>query len=102
MENVLNNIWDWAILGVLLIGAVYTLWIVRQESSTFIDESYLITFGRLSLPVPTWWSITKQEKGLIEFKRTDTRYDWYARFEFIPSDVNAAGYSARQDRGRRT
>mgnify|MGYP001146819228 CR=1 FL=1 len=88
MENILNNLWDWAILAALLAGALYTLRIVRQESSDFIDESYLITFGRLSLPVPTWWSISKQEKGLIEFKRTDTRYDWYARFEFIPGDVN--------------
>jgi hypothetical protein len=88
MENILNNLWDWAILAALLAGALYTLWIVRQESSTFIEESYLITFGRLSLPIPTWWSITKQENGLIEFKRTDTRYDWYARFEFIPGDVN--------------
>lgn len=88
MENILNNLWDWAILATLLAGAVYTLWIVRQESSDFIDESYLVTFGHLSLPVPTWWTISKQEKGLIEFKRTDTRYDWYARFEFIPGDVN--------------
>ncbi len=88
MENILNNLWDWAILAALLIGAIYTLSIVRRESSDFIDESYLITFGRLSLPIPTWWSITKQENGLIEFARTDTRYDWYARFEFIPGDVN--------------
>lgn len=88
MEIVLNHLWDWLVLVGLLLAAVYTLRIIRQEHSDFIDESYEVTFGKLSLPIPAWWSITRKENQLIEFSRTDTRYDWYARFEFIPSDPN--------------
>lgn len=86
MENILNHLWDWGILLLLLGGAIYTLRIIRQESTDFLDESFEVQFGNLSLPIPQWWSITRQEEQLIEFKRTDTRYDWYARFQFIPDD----------------
>ncbi len=89
MEIVLNHLWDWLILIGLLVAAIYTLRIIRQEHSEFVDESYEVAFGKLSLPIPTWWSITRQENQLIEFSRTDTRYDWYARFEFIPCDPSA-------------
>lgn len=88
MENILNHLFDWAILALLLGGAIYTLFIIRRESSDFIDESYEVQFGRLSLPIPRWWTVTRQENQLIEFGRTDTRYDWYARFEFFPDDNN--------------
>ncbi len=88
MENVLNHLFDWLILGALLAGACYTLVIIRRESSDFIDDSYEVRFGRLSLPIPEWWTITKQEDQRIEFARTDTRYDWYARFEFHPGQAD--------------
>lgn len=84
MENVLNHLFDWVILLLLLGAALYTLKIVRQESTDFIDESFEVEFAKLNLPIPRWWSITRQENHLIQFERTDTRYDWYARFEFHP------------------
>jgi hypothetical protein len=86
MEIFFNHAFDWLLLLSLLFGAFYTLKIIRQESSDFLDESYEVEFGKLTLPIPRWWSITKQEAGVIEFQRTDTRYDWYARFEFISDD----------------
>ncbi|MFP5491842.1 MAG: hypothetical protein ACLGG0_10090 [Bacteriovoracia bacterium] len=84
MENVLNHLFDWVILLLILGAAIYTLKIVRQESTDFIDESFEVEFGKLNLPIPRWWSISRQENNLIQFERTDTRYDWYARFEFFP------------------
>ena len=86
MENVLNHLFDWALLLLLIGAALYTLKIVRQESTDFLDESFEVEFGKISLPIPRWWSITHQEKYLIQFARTDTRYDWYARFEFFPGE----------------
>jgi hypothetical protein len=83
MEIIANNIFDWVVVLILLAGALYTLHIVRQESSSYLDESFEVQFGNLSLPIPEWWSIVVQEKSTIEFKRTDTRYDWYARFTFF-------------------
>lgn len=84
MENVFNHLFDWVILLLILGAALYTLKIVRQESTDFIDESFEVEFAKLNLPIPRWWSITRQENHLIQFERTDTRYDWYARFEFHP------------------
>lgn len=88
MDNLPSLLFDWLILAALLAALVYVLLAIRQESSDFLDESYLVSFGRLSLPIPRWWSVTRQEARLIEFRRTDTRYDWYARFEFVPADTS--------------
>lgn len=85
MDYISGHLTDWLILLFLLGFAVYTLWIIRQESTTFLEDSYEVAFQHLSLPIPNWWSITRQENQLIEFQRTDTRYDWYARFEFFPA-----------------
>jgi hypothetical protein len=85
MDYISGHLTDWLILLFLLGFAVYTLWIIRQESTTFLEDSYEVEFQHLSLPIPNWWTITRQENQLIEFQRTDTRYDWYARFEFFPA-----------------
>ncbi|HXH75854.1 MAG TPA: hypothetical protein VNJ08_12855 [Bacteriovoracaceae bacterium] len=79
-----NNLLDWGILVVLLGAAFYTLKAVGQEKSSFREDSYLVEFGRLSLMIPNWWTITEQSQNELKFERTDTRYDWYARFRYIP------------------
>jgi hypothetical protein len=86
--DILAKHWvDWLILISLLIAAIYTMRIIAQEKSTFRDESYLVTFGELKLMIPNWWSITKQETLSLKFERTDTRYDWYAQYSYIPDDL---------------
>ncbi len=85
MDYISGHLTDWLILLFILGLAVYTLRIIRQESTTFLEDSFEVEFQHLNLPIPNWWSITRQENQLIEFKRTDTRYDWYARFEFFPA-----------------
>jgi hypothetical protein len=57
---------------------------VGQERSSFKEDSYEVQFGLLSLTIPNWWTITGQDKNHLIFERTDTRYDWYARFEYFP------------------
>lgn len=58
--------------------------IIGQEKSSFKDESYQLTFGPLSLQVPNWWTITDQESSRLRFARTDTRYDWFAVYQYFP------------------
>ncbi len=87
MDILLNHRQAWLLLPALLAALLYTLRVIRQEHSDFVDDCYRVQFAHLSLPIPRWWSITRQENQLIEFRRTDTRYDWYARFEFIPADT---------------
>ena len=85
MDIFWNHFGDWLVLLALIGGAIYTMKIIGQEKSTFKDESFEVTFGPLSLQIPNWWSITEQTVGHLRFERTDTRYDWYAIFEYFPS-----------------
>lgn len=52
-------------------------------------SAYDLEFGEITLPVPRWWTQTDElnqqnAESWIRFERTDTRYDWFAKFHFIP------------------
>lgn len=84
MEVFTQHFGEWVIL-LLIIGAlVYTLFIIGEEKSTFKDESYEMSFDRLKLRIPTWWTLTSSTDHKVRFERTDTRYDWFASFEYVP------------------
>jgi hypothetical protein len=84
MDIFQNHFSDWLILLGILGLSLYVMKTVGQERSSFKDDSYLVQFGSLSLTIPNWWTITGQDKSHLIFERTDTRYDWYARFEYFP------------------
>ncbi|WPU64716.1 hypothetical protein [Peredibacter starrii] len=84
MDIFSNHIWEWLILLSLIGGAFYTLKIIGEEKSTFKDESYEVQFSNLSLMIPNWWTIVGQTSEALRFERTDTRYDWYANFTYLP------------------
>jgi hypothetical protein len=84
MDIFSNHLLDWIIVIALILGAIYTMRIIGEEKSTFKDDSYEVQFGRLSLMIPNWWSITDQANNHLRFERTDTRYDWYANFSYFP------------------
>lgn len=88
MDIFINHFWGWAILLLVLAGAAYTMKVIGEEKTTFKDESYEVQFGKLSLMIPNWWSITEQTTTLIKFERKDTRYDWYALFRYFPDHEN--------------
>lgn len=75
---------DWVVLILLIVGAIYTMKVIGQEKSTFRNESYLVSFADLCLMIPNWWTITEQNEQSLKFERTDTRYDWYALFQYFP------------------
>lgn len=84
MENLAQHWFEWLILLGGIAAALYTMRIIRQESSSFMDEAAPVSFQGLQLQVPRWWTQTRHEDSVIQFERTDTRYDWYARFSFFP------------------
>lgn len=88
MDIFSNHILDWLILLALIVGAMYTMKIIGQEKSTFKDESYEVQFGGLSLMIPNWWTIVQKAPEQLRFERTDTRYDWYALYTYIPDHRN--------------
>ena len=86
MDILVKHWMDWLILISLIIAAIYTAKVIGEEKSTFKEDSYLVTFDHLKLMIPNWWSITQQDELFLRFERTDTRYDWYAQFRYIPED----------------
>lgn len=59
--------------------------IIGEEKSSFKDESYEVQFDGLSLMIPNWWTIVEQKSHELRFERTDTRYDWYALYTYLPN-----------------
>jgi len=88
MDIFQNHLVDWLILLAILGMALYIMKIVGEEHSSFKDESYEVRFSNLSLMIPNWWSITNQSPTSLTFERTDTRYDWYAKFTYLPDHQN--------------
>lgn len=84
MEVISQHLGEWFILFLILGLLIYTLFIIGEEKSTFQDESYEMSFDRLKLRIPTWWTLTESSDHKVRFERTDTRYDWFATFEYFP------------------
>lgn len=88
MDIFINHVFDWIVLLLILGAAFYTLKIIGEEKSSFQDDSYQAQFGELSLMIPNWWTITQQTEQHLKFERTDTRYDWYALYQYFPDHEN--------------
>ncbi len=84
MDIFYNNIFEWLVLVALLGAAIYTMRIIGEEKSSFKDESFEVQFGDLALRIPNWWTIVEEEDHRLRFERTDTRYDWYAVYQYFP------------------
>lgn len=84
MDIFSNHLFDWIVVLALILGAIYTMRIIGEEKSTFKDDSYEVQFGRLSLMIPNWWSITEQSAHHLRFERTDTKYEWFSHFTYFP------------------
>jgi len=87
MEVFTQHFGEWLILLIIIGLLIYTLFIIGEEKSTFKDESYEMSFDRLKLRIPTWWTLTSSTDHKVRFERTDTRYDWFANFEYVPDSV---------------
>lgn len=84
MEVFTQHFGEWLILLLFIVAMIYTLFIIGEEKSTFKDESYEMVFDRLKLRIPKWWTLTETSDHKVRFERTDTRYDWFSSFEYVP------------------
>jgi len=69
---------SWLILILILIGLLYTLLVVKEEKSTFLETSKKLIFHEFEFSYPSWWGVTKEDSNHIRWERTDTRYEWNA------------------------
>lgn len=88
MDIFSNHLFDWILLITLILGALYTMKVIGKEKSTFKEDSYELRFGGLSLMIANWWTIVEQTEQKLRFERTDTHYDWYAVFTYLPDHHN--------------
>jgi hypothetical protein len=77
--------WSLVILG--LLGLLYAAFTIKNEKKTFKDESYLIKFGQIQIPIPNWWTQETKSPTHLLFYRSDTRYAWEAHFHFIDEET---------------
>lgn len=84
MDIFSNHLFGWLLVITSILGALYAMRVIRQEKSSFKDESYVVQFSNLSLMIPRWWTIVEQSEFKIRFERTDSRYYWYSVFAYYP------------------
>ena len=83
MSN-LTLAFQWLIFFVIMALGVYTLRVIKNEKRNYLENSQTIIFKNFILLTPRWWTLIPTEsENTISFKRTDTRYDWEARFAWL-------------------
>jgi hypothetical protein len=80
-----DHIVSWLLLALFLIALIYALIVVAEEKETFLETAVDFDFHGFHFSLPSWWSLTVEEEKLIQWERTDTRYDWKAKLEWIES-----------------
>lgn len=77
----LRLIFEWLAFFLLIGLGIYTLWVIKNEKKTYIENAREIIFKKFKLFIPSWWGeIPSESEDVLIFKRLDTRYDWEARF----------------------
>tara|TARA_B100000886_G_C20396656_1_gene480666 strand:- start:116 stop:742 length:627 start_codon:yes stop_codon:yes gene_type:complete len=85
MENIFLQEFDrypamWTFILSCLIALAYAAYKIKKEPNDYLIKSSALEFQHFILKVPSWWSLTVNNKSLIRFERLDTRYDWYAEY----------------------
>lgn len=72
---------EWMVFFILMGLGVYTMRVIKNEKNTYIKNARIVVFKNFKLYTPSWWTQTEEvNPNEISFKRTDTRYEWEARF----------------------
>lgn len=78
----MSDIFWWVVLVAVLIFATYAAFVIKGEKSVALEDAILLKFKGLEIPIPPWWTLTTDKDELKIFERTDTHYEWHARFSF--------------------
>ncbi len=80
-----EHLWDWVIFLFCFGAVIYTMIVVREEKSSYLDSAKKFRFHKFEFLIPSWWSINQEistEQNVI-FHRADTHYEWFAQFKWI-------------------
>lgn len=77
----IEHLWSWLLLGAFLIFLLYTLIVVAEEKSSFLESAKKLRWNQFEFQIPSWWGVIQETENLLVWQRTDTRYDWKATIE---------------------
>ncbi len=77
---------EWSVFCSIILFLIYLAIVIGSEKTTYEEDSKLIDFHQVRLPIPNWWTQIINEKNLMRFERTDTHYDWYCTFEYFENE----------------
>lgn len=81
--NNLTLAFQWLIFFIIMGLGVYTLKVIKNEKNNYLKNAQTVLFKNFILLTPRWWTlIPTASENEISFKRTDTRYEWEARFSW--------------------
>lgn len=72
------TMWVFVLFG--LTSLTYAALKIKNEPNDYLKKSKVFEFKQFFLQIPSWWTLTINEKNLIRFERTDTKYDWYCEY----------------------
>jgi hypothetical protein len=78
-----NNPISWSLVFFTLVFLAYAARSIKNEKSFYRKYGIQINFDGYEFLIPRWWSIQEHDKENISFERSDTRYDWKAKFTSI-------------------
>jgi len=81
-----QHIWEWLILLLVLLGMAYTAITIKKEKKVFLQNLKKYVLRGFKIATPSWWSQVESGENELVFKRTDTSYDWVAKFSITSND----------------
>ena len=78
---------EWSIVILFLGFLFYAAIVIGNEKNTYLQEADKTAFHKIEIPIPNWWGLTKKEANYLRYERTDTRYDWFATYEYLSSKL---------------
>jgi hypothetical protein len=74
--------YDWIIFIGFILLLIYTMIVIKEEKSSFKENSVAKEFNQCIFHIPSWWGNVENQTSLLSYQRLDTRYEWEARFLF--------------------
>lgn len=74
----LSTIIEWSIVALVLLALIYTMIVIKEESTSYLENAKEFHFSGIKLWVPSWWKQVKDTPDSIIFERANARYEWRA------------------------
>jgi len=81
-----THFWAWLTVFIFLIFLVYLAITIKNEKSVFLKNLKNYLLRGFKIPTPSWWTLVESNEQMLLFKRTDTHYEWQAKFSLVKNE----------------